>query len=59
MSTSTWARLADLLFAGLLIWLALVVRSVRPALKKPGESKQLLWLFLMSAARSGSSTAPG
>ena len=40
-----------LLFAGLLIWLFLVVRSVLPALRKPGgEQRQLLWLFLMSSA---------
>ena len=38
-----------LLFAGLLIWLVLVIRSVWPALKNPGEQKQLLWLFLLSA----------
>jgi nitric oxide reductase subunit B len=43
-----------LLFAGLLIWLFLVVRAVRPALKSgSGEQKQLLWLFLMSAAAIG------
>jgi len=42
-----------LLFAGLLIWVALVVRSVLPALKKPGENKQLLWLFLMSSGAIG------
>ncbi len=38
-----------LLFVGLLIWLFLVVRSVRPALKTGGDQKQLLWLFLLSA----------
>ena len=42
-----------LLFAGLLIWLFLVVRAVRPALKTGGEQKPLLWLFLMSAAAIG------
>jgi len=42
-----------LLFAGLLIWLFLVVRSVWPALKKPGEHTQLLWLFLLSAGAIG------
>ena len=42
-----------LLFAGLLIWLFLVVRAVRPALKTSGEHKPLLWLFLMSAAAIG------
>ena len=42
-----------LLFVGLLIWLFLVVRAVRPALKEGGESQPLLWLFLMSAAAIG------
>ncbi|MGC8792695.1 MAG: cbb3-type cytochrome c oxidase subunit I [Bryobacteraceae bacterium] len=39
-----------LLFAGLLIWLLLVVRAARPALKQPGEHRSLLWVFLASAA---------
>ena len=38
-----------LLFAGLLIWLVLVVRAVRPALAQPGQQRHLLWLFLISA----------
>src|SRR5262245_13896946 len=38
-----------LLFAGLLIWLALVVRAVLPALSQPGPQRHLLWLFLLSA----------
>src|ERR1019366_4495262 len=38
------------LFAGLLIWLFLVVRAIWPALKQPSESRPLLGLFLMSAA---------
>jgi nitric oxide reductase subunit B len=38
-----------LLFAGLLIWLFLVIRAMRPALKQGGEQRQLLWLFLLSA----------
>ncbi|HLK47330.1 MAG TPA: nitric-oxide reductase large subunit [Bryobacteraceae bacterium] len=44
-----------LLFVGLLIWLLLVVRSVWPALRNGGggEQRQLLWLFLMSAAAIG------
>jgi len=44
-----------LLFVGLLIWLFLVVRAIRPALKKGGggEQRPLLWLFLMSAAAIG------
>ncbi|HEY3440641.1 MAG TPA: nitric-oxide reductase large subunit [Paludibaculum sp.] len=41
------------LFAGLLIWLALVVRSVWPALKTAGEQRHLLWLFLISSAAIG------
>lgn len=42
-----------LLFVGLLIWLFLVVRAVRPALKQAGDQRQLLWLFIMSAAAIG------
>ncbi|MES1256885.1 MAG: nitric-oxide reductase large subunit [Acidobacteriota bacterium] len=42
-----------LLFAGLLIWLFLVVRAIRPALKTPGEHKPLLWLFVLSAGAIG------
>jgi nitric oxide reductase subunit B len=42
-----------MLFAGLLIWLFLVVRSIRPALKNAGEQRPLLWLFLLSAAAIG------
>ncbi|MFN0171818.1 MAG: nitric-oxide reductase large subunit [Bryobacteraceae bacterium] len=42
-----------LLFAGLFIWLFLVVRSIRPALKQPSEQRPLLWLFLMSSAAIG------
>lgn len=42
-----------LLFVGLLIWLFLVVRAVRPALKTPGEHRPLLWLFVLSAAAIG------
>jgi nitric oxide reductase subunit B len=42
-----------LLFAGLLIWLFLVVRAIRPALKTAVEHRQLLWLFIMSAAAIG------
>ncbi|MBL0159973.1 MAG: nitric-oxide reductase large subunit [Bryobacterales bacterium] len=41
------------LFAGLLIWLGLVVRSVWPALKTAGDQRQLLWLFLISSAAIG------
>jgi nitric oxide reductase subunit B len=42
-----------LLFVGLLIWLSLVVRAVRPALKIAGDQRQLLWLFVMSAGAIG------
>jgi nitric oxide reductase subunit B len=42
-----------LLFVGLLIWLVLVVRAIRPALKMGGEQKPLLWLFLLSAGAIG------
>ena len=42
-----------LLFAGLLIWLFLVVRAIRPALRTAGDQRPLLWLFLMSAAAIG------
>jgi nitric oxide reductase subunit B len=50
-----------LLFVGLLIWLFLVVRSIRPALKNGGggEQRQLLWLFIMSAAAIGLFYAAG
>ncbi len=36
------------LLAGLLLWLFLVVRVLRPALAKPGEQKQLVALLLVS-----------
>ena len=38
-----------LLFGGLLIWLFLMVRALRPALKVKSESKHLLVLFLISS----------
>ena len=38
-----------LLFGGLLIWLLLMVRALRPALKVKSESKHLLVLFLISS----------
>ncbi|MDZ4803046.1 MAG: nitric-oxide reductase large subunit [Bryobacteraceae bacterium] len=41
------------LFIGLLIWLTLVIRSIRPALKGNSESKPLLYVFLMAAASIG------
>jgi nitric oxide reductase subunit B len=42
-----------LLFAGLLIWFFLVVRSIKPALKEPGEQRQLIWLYLLSGGAIG------
>ncbi|MDA8130632.1 MAG: cbb3-type cytochrome c oxidase subunit I, partial [Elusimicrobia bacterium] len=36
------------LFAGLLLWLALLARCVLPALRKNGEDRHLLGVFLMS-----------
>jgi nitric oxide reductase subunit B len=42
-----------LLFAGLLIWFALVVRAIKPALRSEEEHRPLLWLFLLSAGAIG------
>ncbi|MGQ9635885.1 MAG: cbb3-type cytochrome c oxidase subunit I [Bryobacteraceae bacterium] len=42
-----------LLFVRLFIWLFLVIRSVKPALRTAGEQKPLLAIFLMSAAAIG------
>ena len=42
-----------LLFAGLFIWLFLVLRSALPALKTAGDARQLLLLFLISAGAIG------
>jgi nitric oxide reductase subunit B len=41
------------LFAGLLIWVFLVVRAVWPALRQPGEQRHLLALLLVSTAAIG------
>lgn len=38
------------LFVGLLLWLALMVRAIRPAFQKAKESRHLLALFLISCA---------
>jgi len=38
------------LLVGLFLWLFLVVRGIAPALKKPGDQKHLLALFLISSA---------
>jgi nitric oxide reductase subunit B len=37
------------LFVGLLLWLALMWRSIQPALRQPGEQRPLLVLFLVSS----------
>ncbi len=42
-----------LLLVGLFLWLFLVIRAARPALKTPGDTRQLLWLFLISAGAIG------
>ncbi|MBX7187272.1 MAG: nitric-oxide reductase large subunit [Vicinamibacteria bacterium] len=41
------------LFAGLLIWLTLVVRSVASALRQDNEQRPLLWLFVLSSGAIG------
>ena len=41
------------LFAGLLIWLVLVVRSVASALRQDNSQRPLLWLFVLSSAAIG------
>jgi nitric oxide reductase subunit B len=41
------------LFAGLLLWLFLVVRAVRPALSKQTRHRHLIWLFILSAGAIG------
>ncbi|MCE9527642.1 MAG: cbb3-type cytochrome c oxidase subunit I, partial [Planctomycetales bacterium] len=38
------------LFVGLLLWLFLMIRVLLPALRKPGESKQLVTLLAVSTA---------
>lgn len=42
-----------LLFAGLLIWLFLMLRALWPALKKPSESRQLLVMFVIASVAIG------
>jgi nitric oxide reductase subunit B len=37
------------LFIGLILWLVLMVRAIKPALKKKDDQKQILTLFLMSS----------
>ena len=41
------------LFAGLLIWLFLVVRAAWPAMREPGQQRHLITLFLISSAAIG------
>lgn len=41
------------LFVGLFVWLALVVRGIWPAFRKPTENKHLLALFLLASAAIG------
>ena len=41
------------LFAGLLIWLVLVVRAAWPAMREPGQQRHLIALFLVSSAAIG------
>lgn len=38
------------LFAGLFIWLFLLVRAIIPVLKKPGENKNLIGMFVLSSS---------
>ncbi len=38
-----------LLLVGLFLWLALMVRTLRPALRQPGEQRPLLTLFVISS----------
>ena len=42
------------LFAGLFIWLFLMVRPLMPVLRKPSESRNLIILFVVSSAAIGS-----
>jgi nitric oxide reductase subunit B len=37
------------LFVGLIVWLLLMLRALLPALKKPGDNRQLLSMFLISS----------
>jgi nitric oxide reductase subunit B len=47
------------LFVGLLLWLALVVRSAWPAFRRPGAQRHLLGLFLLASAAIGLFYAAG
>jgi nitric oxide reductase subunit B len=37
------------LFIGLFVWLALMVRAMWPAFRRPGEGRQLLFLFMVAS----------
>ncbi len=41
------------LFAGLFIWLFLLVRALMPAIRSQKESRTLLWLFVVASAAIG------
>ena len=41
------------LFVGLFVWLALMGRAIWPALRRPGEGRHLLGLFLLSSIAIG------
>ena len=45
-----WTSIAPALFVGLLLWLFLMVRVLLPALRKPGEQKQLVTLLAVASA---------
>ena len=47
------------LFVGLVLWLLLVVRVVWPALRKPGDQKHLLLIFLVASTAIGLFYAAG
>ena len=47
-----------LIFAGLLIWLALMTRCLAPAIRRRGADRHLLLLLLLSSAGSPSCSAP-
>ncbi len=38
------------LFVGLFIWLFLLIRAILPVLKKPGENKSLIGMFVLSSS---------
>lgn len=42
-----------LVFIALLAWFALMLRTLRPALARSGDERQLLWLFILSSGAIG------